>query len=481
MLLQIAPFLLAATGLQLDHKPVDCMVKDKFLLIDASIVPAEEVTKARVYFRSAQQDEFYVVDMALRRGLFVAKLPRPQEKEGPIIYYIEARADGGSRRTPEMSAEVVKDARSCKDGRLAQVASEGDVRVYSTTSSTSKPKGFDGVSGVGKAPAGVGRAVVPEERRAEQGPRQQERDRGRKEEELPASKAPKPAPTPKPALPPVEVAAATPDEGLEALAVVGDQDYPIGPDDVLKVTVYGSDELKDQMFVVQADGTFTFPMIGRVKAEDLTPKELEGKIATLLAAGFVRDPQVSVVIHEYRSHVVYVAGEVTKPGVYPLMGSRSLMEVLSRAGPMTLSAAAEALVVRPREADQGPVVPQPGASDTEVVIPKEKADVVRINILDIQSGKLEKNILLKPNDTVFVPKASRVYVSGEVRNPGAYAIVSKMSVRQAISIAGGFTDRAAEGRIRIVRMVAGKAKELKVKLDDPVEPDDNLIVKEKMF
>lgn len=479
--------LTAAVGLQLDHTPVDCMIEDRFPQIEANIAPADSVAKARVYFKSSQDDDYYAVDMALRRGHFVAKLPKPSRKAGPVVYYLDVlAADGGTKRTPEMSSEVVRDARSCKDGRVAPQASEGDVRIYSMTGSTSKPRGFDGISGVGKATRGAERPAEGKPRSAEaqtprtaEGerphsteaakPRGMEREKGSKEkpgEEAKPSRAPAPA----------EEAPPLSSEQAAALSFISEQDYPIGPDDILKITVYGSDDLT-QTVVVQADGTFNYPLVGRIKAEDLTPKELERKITALLASGFVRNPQLSVVIQEYHSHVVYVAGEVAKPGVYPLVGSRSLVEIIAKAGPMTQNARAEALVVRPLARSQGPIVLQ--GSDPNV--PREQAQVIKVNILDIQSGKLEKNVLLKPNDTVFVPAAEKVYVTGQVRNPGAYPIVPGMTVRQAIGLAGGLTDQASEGRIRVIREVAGKARELKVKLDDRVEPKDNIVVKEKLF
>ena len=86
-----------------------------------------------------------------------------------------------------------------------------------------------------------------------------------------------------------------------------------------------------QTIVVQPDGTFIYPLIGRVKAGDLTPKELERKITTLLAQGFVRNPQVTVSVQEYRSKVVFVVGEVSRPGTYPLAGETTVVELLSRA------------------------------------------------------------------------------------------------------------------------------------------------------
>jgi len=92
----------------------------------------------------------------------------------------------------------------------------------------------------------------------------------------------------------------------------GPADYLIGPSDILSVTVYGHPDLTQTLFV-QPDGTFTFPLVGRVKGSDMTPAELEKKIVVLLSRGFIRNPQVTVVVQEYRSKTVYVVGEVARP------------------------------------------------------------------------------------------------------------------------------------------------------------------------
>src|SRR5574341_1029782 len=130
--------------------------------------------------------------------------------------------------------------------------------------------------------------------------------------------------------------------------------YQVGPDDILKVTVYGHDDLT-LVVVVQSDGTFTYPLIGRVKAADLTPKELERKITTLLSQRYVRNPQVTVLVQEYRSKTVVVMGEVAHPGSFPLSGVQTLVDILARAGPMTANAGAEVLIVRPLASEAGPL------------------------------------------------------------------------------------------------------------------------------
>lgn len=260
-------------------------------------------------------------------------------------------------------------------------------------------------------------------------------------------------------------------------------DYRIGSGDILKVVVYGHEDLT-QTVVVQPDGSFTFPLVGRVKAADMTPQELEAHVVELLAHDYIRDPHVNVLIQEYRSRVVFVVGEVAKPGKYPLSGSMTVIEILSKAGPLGPNAGSEVVIVRPRTISTGPVLPSDvarGASGTPGAPSQKDGDVFSVNTRDIQAGHLESNLVLQPNDTVFIPVAPRVFVSGQVRNPGAFPFSPGTTVRQAISLAGGLTEDGSSGRVRVVREVNGKPKETKIRLDDRIEPGDTIIVKAKLF
>ena len=266
-----------------------------------------------------------------------------------------------------------------------------------------------------------------------------------------------------------------------APALAGQTDYQIGPSDILSVTVYGHPDLTQTLFV-QPDGTFTFPLVGRVKGSDMTPAELEKKIAILLSRGFIRNPQVTVVVQEYRSKTVYVVGEVARPGPYPLSGRTTLVEVLAKAGPTT-AAGAEVVVVRPQQgvAVVGPVLPTEVAEGEEAPPDKPRAEVIRVVVSDLQAGDLDKNLLLQPNDTVYVPQAPKVFVTGEVRSPGAYGWFPGMTTRQLISVAGGLTPDGSDGRLKVVRQVDGKSEEDKIKLDEPVKPGDTVVVRRRLF
>ena len=248
--------------------------------------------------------------------------------------------------------------------------------------------------------------------------------------------------------------------------------YIVGPQDVLAIALYDQQDLSGK-YTVEADGTFTFPMIGRVKAGGLTLRDVEEALRTKLSNGFFKNPQVSVAVEQYRSQRVFVMGEVRSPGPYPLVGDMTLIEALARAGSTTEHAAGEALIVRSGDAGRtvGPVLPeQPSA-----------ADVIRVDIKALQSGRLSSNTALRDGDTIFIPRAELVYVFGQVNRPGSYPLQRGTTVLQALSLAGGVTDRGTTGRIRIARVVDGKKTEVRVKVEDLVQPDDTVIVPERYF
>jgi len=249
-------------------------------------------------------------------------------------------------------------------------------------------------------------------------------------------------------------------------------DYRVGPQDVLTITSYDQADLSGK-FTVEADGTFTFPLIGRVKAGGLTLRALEESLKTRLKdEGFFRNPQVTVAVETYKSLKIYVIGEVRTPGPVPLSGDMSLVEAIARAGSTLPSASGEVIIVHPTTPGAtGPTLPSADATNTE-----------RVDLLALQNGIAKQNIVLRDGDTISVPKAETVYVTGQVKNPNAYALQQKnTTVLQALSLAGGVTDRGSMNRIKIIRIVKGDKKEIKAKLGDVVQPNDTILVNERLF
>jgi len=250
-------------------------------------------------------------------------------------------------------------------------------------------------------------------------------------------------------------------------------DYVIGANDVLTITSYDQADLSGK-FSVEADGTFTYPMVGRVKAGGLTLRQVEAQVKKQLKdGGFFNNPQITVAIEQYKSQKVFIIGEVRTPGTYTLSGDMSLIEALARAGSTMPSASGEAVIVHPSSKNvSGPVLPNQD----------DAANVVRVNLRDLENGIFSQNAVLHDGDTIIVSRAESVYVFGQVKSPGAYPLQQKnTTVLQALSLAGGVNDRGSTARIDIVRIVKGEKKQIRVKLGDPVLPGDTIIVHERFF
>lgn len=264
-------------------------------------------------------------------------------------------------------------------------------------------------------------------------------------------------PQPVPAPPPQAPAAA-------------DATYKIGAQDVVRVTVYDEPTLSGS-FRIDADGSISYPILGRVEVGGLTVREVEAHITTLLQNGYVRRPQVSVEIEQYRSRSIFIMGEVRSPGKYPLAGEVTLLEVLALAGSFTATASSDLIVLRSRE---------PGRSESPALPDDElSAEILRINREDLQTGRLSSNLVLQDGDTIFVPIVDRFYITGHVRTPGSYVLERGMTVQQAIAVAGGLTERGSNRRMKVRREIKGEFKEVGIGLTDPVLAGDTIMIAQR--
>ncbi len=231
-----------------------------------------------------------------------------------------------------------------------------------------------------------------------------------------------------------------------------DDDYSIGAHDVLEISEY---QLRDLQATrrVESDGTITLPLLGKVAVGGLTPPQAEESIAQLLRERqLVNYPQVSVSIKEYVSRRVSIQGAVDKPGLYPMLGPRTLLEMIGEAGGLNDRAGKMIIVQRPYA---------PSGQD------RIEVDIEKL----VYEGNPLLNIPLQPGDIVMIPylQELRVYVNGAVRNPGMYKfpVDQEATVLQAVTAAGGGTERANESRARIVRRLEnGTRQVLKVNLND---------------
>jgi polysaccharide biosynthesis/export protein len=123
-------------------------------------------------------------------------------------------------------------------------------------------------------------------------------------------------------------------------------DYPIGPGDVIEINVAGVEEMKNLSERVTGEGTISLPFVGVINASGMTDKALRQEIRRRLETNYVRNPQISLFVREFRSRQVAVVGAVQKPGLYNLAsGSDTLMDMISQAGGMATGSAERILFI----------------------------------------------------------------------------------------------------------------------------------------
>lgn len=242
-------------------------------------------------------------------------------------------------------------------------------------------------------------------------------------------------------------------------------EYVVGPQDRLAITVFDEPTLTKTV-TVDSDGSFDFPLIGRVVAGGHSVRQITADLKKRLGPpdGFLVNPQVSIEVDTYRSQVVYVNGQVRVPGAVPLKGAMTIMDVLAQAGSPTPEAGPFVEIYRK---------PQ-GAGDPAKTAP------LRVTMEDLRSGRAQQT-LLNDGDTVNVPKAQTFIVNGFVRAPNTYVLEGDVTVQKALAMAGGVTERGAQSRTKIQRIVDGQLVEIKVKMTDLVLPNDTVIVPQRFF
>lgn len=237
------------------------------------------------------------------------------------------------------------------------------------------------------------------------------------------------------------------------------EDYRLGAGDLLTIAVFDHGELGIAARISQS-GNITFPLIGQLQVAGLSTRDAELLLARrLIDGGFVKQPQVSVLVSEYQSQKISVMGQVAKPGQYPLDASKRMLDALAVAGGVLNDTAADdATLVR--------------ADSSRVVIDLQK----------LFDGDPAVNLVVQDGDTVFVAHAPQFYIYGQVQHPGQYRLARSTSLSRAISIGGGLTPRGTQ-RGAIVKRVDAQGKEHKVSVkdEDVLQPNDVLFIKASLF
>ncbi|SEO14728.1 polysaccharide export outer membrane protein [Nitrosospira multiformis] len=239
-------------------------------------------------------------------------------------------------------------------------------------------------------------------------------------------------------------------------------DYPLGPGDILRIQVFQNPDLTTETRVSES-GSITFPLVGAVEVGGLSVASAENKLAAALKkGGFIKQPQVTIVLLQMRGNQVSVLGQVNRPGRFPLETLSRVSDMLAAAGGTT-----------------------PLGDDFAIVTGTRNGQAFR-KVIDIPALYLEErsdeDIILAGGDTIYVHRAPVFYIYGEAQRPGAYRIERGMTVMQALAQGGGPTPRGSEWWLRLDRRNAdGVVERLSPKMTDAVQPNDIIYVRESIF
>ena len=240
-------------------------------------------------------------------------------------------------------------------------------------------------------------------------------------------------------------------------------EYTVGEGDVLDINVYENEDLSTTVRV-SAQSTIRVPLLGEIKVKNLTVSQVSAKIEKLFADGYLVNPQVDVFISEHRSKQAIILGQIRSPGQYELRGDITFLEFVSKAGGLTADAGSIATIKRSTVS---------GTYKDQIVIDLDKL---------IKKGDASLNIPIQDKDSIYISKAKTYYVSGEVKKPDAYKYEHELTVIKAIAMAGGFSKIAAKSKIRIIRKENGQKRIFEnVNMDEPILPDDVIVVPESFF
>ena len=258
--------------------------------------------------------------------------------------------------------------------------------------------------------------------------------------------------------------------------------YVLHPGDQVLIRAAGIQDISEKPFLVDTDGFVELPTLGRVKAGGLTVSQLESLLVKL-SREYVREPQVTVTVVQFSSEPVFFVGAFKTPGIYPLNGRRTLIEMMAAVGGLLPNASRRIKLTRRKESGEIPL-------SSAVPAPDGSSSSVEINMARLRDNlNPAEDIVLQPFDVISVERSELVYVSGEVLKVGALELQERdsMSVLQALTHAGGLGPAANPKVAFILRPVLNTSRRAEIPLnlkrilssedsDVPLLPNDVLYV-----
>lgn len=246
--------------------------------------------------------------------------------------------------------------------------------------------------------------------------------------------------------------------------------YVLGPNDQVLVRAPQAEEINERPFRIDAEGNINLPLLGRIRAGGMTVQELETDLVRRLRE-YIREPQVIITVVQFRSEPVFFVGAFRNPGIYPLQGRRTLVEMLTALGGLQPSASRHIKVTR--RAEYG-TIPLPSAIED----PEKK-----ISTVEISMGSLRENvnpaedILLQPYDVISVERAELVYMNGEIGRVSGLELGERdsISITQALTLSSGTGRDANKNKVRVLRPIenTNRRAEIDINVNRILEGKDN--------
>jgi protein involved in polysaccharide export with SLBB domain len=269
-------------------------------------------------------------------------------------------------------------------------------------------------------------------------------------------------------------------------------DYPVGPGDVLEISVPAIQELSGRHERVAADGTISLPMVGVVHAGGLSEEQLRQELVRRLDK-YMYNPQVDVFVREYRSREVAVVGAVRAPGAVTLTSSsETILDVLTERGGMAGDAADEIVFIPGEDGSQRRAagsIPSPVAAAAEELAPTDDVNqkdhqvrggrvhrasgaegrrlasedaislvprdarplFIPVRSTTLAAGGQFLDMPVRPGDVIVVPGGGQAMVLGWVEAPGSFAVGSGLTVLGAVGAAGGPMYAANLHDVKLIR------------------------------
>ena len=269
-----------------------------------------------------------------------------------------------------------------------------------------------------------------------------------------------------PEQPPATVAPASPDRATADAKPLQSNDptLKLSVGDLVEMTVYNVPELSTKTRVA-TNGDLYLPLVSHVHVAGLTIEEAQELVEARLTDGhYLKDPHVALFVDEYAAAGASILGEVSKPGIYPVLGQQHLFDLISIAGGLT------------EKAGHGIVITHRTDPTNSVTIPMTRS----------LADNAKDNVQVYPGDTIIVQKADIAYVIGDVGRPSAFLMDrGTLTVMQAISLAGGTNRTAKMNGTHILRKAPTGLTDVPVPLkkiqqakspDIALQPDDILVV-----